>query len=165
MKILSRILKGALAGIAVAASLGVAVAQESKGKIYYLVPTLLDEFQTGSIDAITKFMKDVGYEVVSLDGQNQSTTQLNQIDDVINLKPKAVVLAAVDFDAAKGGIEKMRAAGIPVMIFDRQIVSTPSDFTSVAGTVEIGYIAARITAFGCRLITSSIWFSCVVDWF
>ena len=69
MKILSCILKGALAGIAVAASLGVAVAQELKGKIYYLVPTLLDEFQTGSIDAITKFMKDVGYEVVSLDGR------------------------------------------------------------------------------------------------
>ncbi len=88
-------------------------------------------------------MKDVGYEVVSLDGQNQSTTQLNQIDDVINLKPKAVVLAAVDFDAAKTGIEKMRAAGIPVMIFDRQITSTPSDLTSVAGTVEIGHIAAQ----------------------
>ena len=34
----------------------------NKGKIYYLVPTLLDEFQTGSIDAIDKFMKDVGYE-------------------------------------------------------------------------------------------------------
>ena len=114
------------------------------------MPTLLDEFQTGSIDAITKFMKDVGYEVVSLDGQNQSTTQLNQIDDVINLKPAAVILAAVDFDAAKAGIEKMRAAGIPVMIFDRQIVSTPSDFTSVAGTVEIGHIAADETV---RLLT------------
>jgi ribose transport system substrate-binding protein len=128
----------ALAGLAMSA----AAAQEMKGKIYYFVPTLLDEFQTGSIDAITKFMKDVGYEVVSLDGQNQSTTQLNQLDDVINLKPAAMIVAAVDFDAIKPGIEKARAAGIPVMIFDRQITSTPSDFTSVAGTVEIGRIAA-----------------------
>src|SRR5512145_1515453 len=142
MKVLSGILRGALAAVGIAAAVSVAAAQDSKGTIYYLVPTLLDEFQTGSIDAITKFMKDVGYEVVSLDGQNQSTTQLNQIDDVINLKPAAVILAAVDFDAAKSGIEKMRAAGIPVMIFDRQITSTPSDFTSVAGTVEIGHIAA-----------------------
>ena len=69
---------------------------------------------------------------------------------MINLKPAAVILAAVDFDAAKPGIEKMRAAGIPVMIFDRQIISTPSDFTSVAGTVEIGYIAADETV---RLLT------------
>ena len=87
-------------------------------------------------------MKDVGYEVVSLDGDNKTDTQLNQINDVIELKPAAIILAAVDFDAAKTGIEKMRAAGIPVMIFDRQITSTPSDFTSVAGTVEIGYVAA-----------------------
>jgi ribose transport system substrate-binding protein len=137
-----RVLAGAFLAIGLAATATFAAAQDSKGKIYYLVPTLLDEFQTGSIDAITKFMKDVGYEVVSLDGQNRSDLQLNQIDDVINLKPAAVILAAVDFDAAKTGIEKMRAAGIPVMIFDRQITSTPSDFTSVAGTVEIGHIAA-----------------------
>src|SRR5688500_4215752 len=136
-----RFFAGAVMAIGLAASATAAAAQEVKGQIYYLVPTLLDEFQTGSIDAITKFMKDVGYEVVSLDGQNRSDLQLNQIDDVINLKPAAVILAAVDFDAAKTGIEKMRAAGIPVMIFDRQITSTPSDFTSVAGTVEIGHIA------------------------
>jgi ribose transport system substrate-binding protein len=122
---MKRLWAGALVAAAVAASATLAIAQESKGQIYYLVPTLLDEFQTGSIDAITKFMKDVGYEVVSLDGQNRSDLQLNQLDDVINLKAKAIILAA----------------GIPVMIFDRQITSTPSDFTSVAGTIEIGHIA------------------------
>jgi ribose transport system substrate-binding protein len=95
-------------------------------------------------------MADVGYEVVSLDGQNRADLQLNQIDDVINLKPAAVILAAVAFDAAVGGIEKMRAAGIPVMIFDRQITATPSDFTSVAGTVAMGHIAADETV---RLLT------------
>ena len=126
--------------LAAAAGFGSAFAQ-TKGTIYYLVPTLLDEFQTGSIDAITKFMGDVGYEVTSLDAQNRSDLQLNQVDDVLNLGPAAVILAAVDFDAIKPGIEKLRAAGIPVMIFDRQITSTPSDLTSVAGTVEIGHIA------------------------
>jgi ribose transport system substrate-binding protein len=150
MKTVWRAMKSAIAAIALTAlALGAAAAQ-SKGKIYYLVPTLLDEFQTGSIDAITKFMGDVGYEVVSLDGQNRADLQLNQIDDVINLKPAAVILAAVAFDAAVGGIEKMRAAGIPVMIFDRQITATPSDFTSVAGTVAMGHIAADETV---RLLT------------
>ena len=137
MKRLLRLAATAL--LAVSAATG-AFAQ-SKGTIYYLVPTLLDEFQTGSIDAITKFMGEVGYEVTSLDAQNRSDLQLNQVDDVLNLGPKAVVLAAVDFDAIKPGIEKLRAAGIPVMIFDRQITSTPTDPTSVAGTVESGRIA------------------------
>lgn len=139
----------ALAATVSMAGIGAALAQ-SKGTMYYLVPTLLDEFQTGSIDAIEKFMGDVGYEVVSLDAQNRSDLQLNQVDDVMNLDPTAVILAAVDFDAIKPGIEKLRAAGIPVMIFDRQITSTPSDLTSVAGTVEIGHTAA---AEAVRLLT------------
>ncbi len=131
----------AAAGLAAGVA-GGAAAQE-KGTVYYLVPTLLDEFQTGSVDAITKFMGDVGYSVTSLDAQNRSDLQLNQIDDVVNLDPAAVVLAAVDFDAITPGIERLREAGIPVMIFDRQITSSPSDLTSVAGTIEIGHIAAE----------------------
>ena len=115
---------------------------ESKGKIYYLVPTLLDEFQTESVSAIEKFLKDVGYEVETKNADNKTDLQQSQMNDVILLKPKAIVLAAVDFNALQPSIEKARAAGIPVMIFDRQITATASDFTSVAGTVEIGYVAA-----------------------
>ena len=116
---------------------------QTKGKIYYMVPTLLDEFQTASIDAITKFMKDVGFETVTLNADNKTDLQQSQMNDVINLKPKAIILAAVDFAALAPSIDKARAAGIPVMIFDRQITTTKSDLTSVAGTVEIGYIAAE----------------------
>jgi len=115
---------------------------QSKGQIYYMVPTLLDEFQTESVSAIEKFLRDVGYEPVTLNADNKTDLQQSQMNDVINLKPKAIILAAVDFNALAPSIEKARAAGIPVMIFDRQITSTPSDFTSVAGTVEIGYVAA-----------------------
>ena len=115
---------------------------ETKGKIYYMVPTLLDEFQTESVSAITKFMGDVGYEVVTLNADNKTDLQQSQMNDTILQKPAAIVLAAVDFNALAPSIEKARAAGIPVMIFDRQITSTPSDLTSVAGTVEIGHVAA-----------------------
>ena len=131
------------ASIAIAA-LGVvspAFAQ-SKGKIFYMVPTRLDEFQTESVSAITKFMADVGYEVVSLSAENKTDLQQSQMNDTILQKPAAIILAAVDFNALKPSIEKARAAGIPVMEFDRQITTTPSDLTSVAGTVEIGYVAA-----------------------
>ena len=30
---------------------------QSKGKIYYMVPTLLDEFQTESVSALEKFLE------------------------------------------------------------------------------------------------------------
>jgi ribose transport system substrate-binding protein len=140
---MKRLLRSVLSALAIAAvALASPAWAESKGKIYYMVPTLLDEFQTESVAAIEKFLKDVGYEPVTLNADNKTDLQQSQMNDVINLKPKAIVLAAVDFNALQPSIEKARAGGIPVMIFDRQITATPSDFTSVAGTVEIGYVAA-----------------------
>jgi ribose transport system substrate-binding protein len=127
---------------AAAIGLGSPAFAESKGTIYYMVPTLLDEFQTESVSAIEKFLKGVGYDVVTLNADNKTDLQQSQMNDAILLKPAAIVLAAVDFNALQPSIEKARAAGIPVMQFDRQIKATPSDFTSVAGTVEIGYVAA-----------------------
>lgn len=133
-----------IAGAATLAALALpgAARAEMKGKIYYMVPTLLDEFQTESVSSITKFMADVGYEVITLNADNKTDLQQSQMNDTILLKPAAIILAAVDFNALQPSIEKARAAGIPVMIFDRQITATPSDLTSVAGTVEIGYVAA-----------------------
>jgi ribose transport system substrate-binding protein len=133
---------GGAAAIAALAAGAAPVWAQSKGDIYYMVPTLLDEFQTESVKAIEKFLGDVGYTGKTLNADNKTDLQISQMNDVINLNPKAIVLAAVDFNALQPAIEKARAAGIPVMIFDRQITATPTDFTSVAGTVEIGYVAA-----------------------
>ena len=141
MNRLRRLLTASIA-LAAVGMVNPAYADGSKGKIFYMVPTLLDEFQTESVSAITKFMGDVGYEVVTLNADNKTDLQQSQMNDTILQKPAAIVLAAVDFNALAPSIEKARAAGIPVMIFDRQITSTPSDFTSVAGTIEIGHVAA-----------------------
>jgi len=132
------LLAGALGAGLVA---GPAAAQE-RGTIYYMIPTLLDEFQTESQKAIEQVFGELGYEVVSLDAQNRADTQLNQLEDVINLEPDAIIMNAVDFDAIVPGVEEARAAGIPVLNYDRQIRSTEFELTSVAGTIEIGEIAA-----------------------
>jgi ribose transport system substrate-binding protein len=129
-----------LAGMA--ALLHPAYAQD-KGNVYYMVPTLLDEFQTGSVSALEMFLKQVGYKLTTLNADNKTDLQQSQMNDVIALAPKAIILAAVDFNALAPSVEAARAAGIPVVEFDRQISSTMSDFTSVAGTVEIGYVAAE----------------------
>ena len=89
----------------------------------YFIPTLLDEFQSGSRDAFENVLGAMGYEVTSLDAQNRADLQLNQLEDAINTKPDAIIMNAVDFDAIVPGIEKARAAGIKVLNFDRQIRS------------------------------------------
>jgi ribose transport system substrate-binding protein len=131
-----------LGGALLALAAGQPAAAQDKGTIYYMIPTLLDEFQTESQKAIEGVFGDMGYKVVSLDAQNRADLQLNQLEDVIALKPDAIIMNAVDFDAIVPGIEEARAAGIPVLNYDRQIRSTEFALTSVAGTVEIGRIAA-----------------------
>ena len=116
---------------------------QEKGNVYYMVPTLLDEFQTGSVSALEMFLKQVGYGMTTLNADNKTDLQQSQMNDVIALAPKAIILAAVDFNALAPSVDAARAAGIPVIEFDRQISTTVSDFTSVAGTVEIGYVAAE----------------------
>lgn len=138
-----RLLMSALAVMALAFAWLTPAFAQSKGTVYYLVPTLLDEFQTGSVSALEMFLKQVGYEMKTLNADNKTDAQQTQMNDVIALKPAAIVLAAVDFNALKPSIEAAMAAGIPVVEFDRQITSTPSSFTSVAGTIEIGHVAAE----------------------
>src|SRR5262245_66643326 len=103
MQRLLSLMIGALAVLTIA--LGAPAFADSKGKIYYMVPTLLDEFQTESVKAIEKFLKDVGYEAVTLNADNKADLQQSQMNDVINLKPKAIVLAAVDFNALVPSME------------------------------------------------------------
>jgi ribose transport system substrate-binding protein len=141
---MKRILLSLLGVLAVALALLSPAYAQTKGKVYYLVPTLLDEFQTGSVSALEMFLKQVGYEMQTLNADNKTDVQQSQMNDVIALKPAAIILAAVDFNALKPSIEAAMAAGIPVVEFDRQITSTPSSFTSVAGTIEIGHVAADV---------------------
>ncbi|MBN9309166.1 sugar ABC transporter substrate-binding protein [Devosia sp.] len=140
---MKRILLSVFGVLALALAMLTPAVAQTKGKVYYLVPTLLDEFQTGSVSALETFLKQVGYEMQTLNADNKTDVQQTQMNDVIALKPAAIILAAVDFNALKPSIEAAMAAGIPVVEFDRQITSTPSSFTSVAGTIEIGHIAAE----------------------
>ncbi len=139
---MKRILLALFGVVALAMAMLTPAFAQSKGTVYYMVPTLLDEFQTGSVSALELFLKQVGYDMKTLNADNKTDVQQSQMNDTIALKPAAIILAAVDFNALKPSIEAARAAGIPVVEFDRQITSTMSDFTSVAGTVEIGYVAA-----------------------
>ncbi|MBY5406685.1 sugar ABC transporter substrate-binding protein [Rhizobium leguminosarum] len=132
-----------LLAVTMTAMVSLAAKAQEKGEVYYLIPDSGGPFYPESAKVMSYFLEQVGYKLTTLDATQKSDIQLNQIDNVINLKPKAMVVAAVDFDAVVPGIERARAAGISVMAFDRQISSTKLDLTSVAGTVEIGHNAAE----------------------
>ena len=111
----SLVLGGALSGVVGLALAAQPAAAQEQGTIYYMIPTLLDEFQTESQKAIEAVFGEMGYEVVSLDAQNRADLQLNQLEDVIQLGPDAIIMNAVDFDTIVPGVEQAREAGIPVL--------------------------------------------------
>ena len=65
--------------LAVALALLTPAFAQAKGKVYYMVPTLIDEFQTGSVSALEMFLKQVGYEMTTLNADNK--TDVQQIAD------------------------------------------------------------------------------------
>lgn len=69
--------------------------------------------------------------------------QLSQIDDVVIKKPNAIVFTPVDFKAMGAGVQKMNAAGIPVVnLTDR---SEAGKFVSYVGSsdYELGRVTGR----------------------
>ena len=105
---MKRIVLSAFGVLALALAMLTPAFAQSKGVVYYLVPTLLDEFQTGSVSALEMFLKQVGYEMKTLNADNKTDAQQSQMNDVITLKPAAIILAAVDFNALKPSIEAAR---------------------------------------------------------
>lgn len=113
------------------------------GVVFYLAPNQFDEFQTTASKMIKKYVEEAGYECRQLVAGNEDVSlQLNQLDNAITQKPKAIIIAATDGTAVVDGVEKARAAGIPVIAFDRIISGTKVDFTSVAGCRKMGILAA-----------------------
>jgi len=142
MKNLLRLAAGAFVGTTIAVGASGAIAQD-RGTIVYLIPTLLDEFQTTSQEAVEFVFGEMGFNVETLDANNRADLQLTQFEDALALDPTAVILAAVDFNAVAPGVEAANAAGVPVIVFDRQVRSTEFALTSVSGNVDIGRISGR----------------------
>jgi len=119
------------------------VADDSKGLVYYLLPNLLDEFQTAAEVAVKGAVERVGYTCQVLSAADDVSTQLNQIDIAITQNPKAIIVNAVDGVAICDGVNKARNAGIFVIAYDRLITQTTVDFSSVAGCKKMGIKAAH----------------------
>jgi ribose transport system substrate-binding protein len=118
-------------------------AYAQKGLVFYLSPNQFDEFQTTASKLMAKYVTAAGYECRELVAGNEDVTlQLNQLDTAITQKPKAIIIAACNADAVIDGVQKARAAGIPVIAFDRIISSTKVDFSSVAGCYRMGVLVA-----------------------
>jgi ribose transport system substrate-binding protein len=113
------------------------------GQVFYLSPGLFDEFQAGSKLFLEQYGTEKGYEVQTLNANNNATQQLAQLDDALVQSPVAVIVAAVDTAQMAGSIEKIANAGAVAVAYDRLIPDAQVPFTVSADTVKMGQLGGE----------------------
>lgn len=77
-------------------------------------------FYIAEADGIKKAAADAGVEVVLLSADNNSTQQVNQVNDLITQGVDALIFTAQDATAAAAGVRAANRANIPVIAVDQK---------------------------------------------
>ena len=121
-----------------------ALAQEEEEiNLAAFVPWTEDVWYIAVIEGMTREAEAQGVNIEFYDAGYVVETQVEQFDTAIAKEPDCIILSSVDPHTMIPSVEKARAAGIPVVDYDRPIWDTPLDFLLILDTVDIGRIAAR----------------------
>ncbi len=94
---------------------------KTKGKIGVTCMDLTNPFFKLISNVMAEEAVKVGYEIVSLDGNNDPAKQNSQLADFAAQRFDAIFLNPVDSKAAGEGVKAAHAAGIPVFTYDVQV--------------------------------------------
>ena len=85
------------------------------------MPQLDNDGFKANLIGIKQFAEENGIELIVTDAKATADAQMQQIEDLITKKVKAIVMCPVDSGALAAAVEKAKAAGIPVISFDRNV--------------------------------------------
>lgn len=108
----------------------------SSKKIGLVVSTLNNPFFVTLKEGAEKKAKELGYELVVLDSQNDPAKELSNMEDITTKGVSLVLLNPVDSDAAAASVQVANGASIPVITLDR---------AANAGKVETHIASDNIT--------------------
>ena len=87
-----------------------------------------------------------GVKLLELDSQEDVGKQMSQIEDLIQQDVDLLLIAAIDAEAMVAGVEAANAAGVPVVVYDRDVAG--AEYISFIGgdNVAMGSLAANYIA-------------------
>ena len=89
-------------------------------KIGMVVSTLNNPFFVTMKDGATKKAKELGYDLVVLDSQNDASKERSNVDDLLQQGVSALIINPTDSDAVGNSIKTANDKKIPVLTVDRQ---------------------------------------------
>lgn len=118
LKLLSLTIAGAL----MVGSLTGCTTQKSSNdkKLGMVLSTLNNPFFVSMKEGAEKKAKEMGYDLVVLDSQNDSTKERSNVEDLIQQGVAALMINPTDSDAVKNSIQVANDKKIPVITLDRE---------------------------------------------
>lgn len=96
---------------------------QSGGKTFGVTYWIESDFFKTVADSITEAAEAEGNKTVVVDAQQDSTKQIQIVEDFIAQDVDAVFLNPVDRDAIEPALQKLKEAGIPVINFDASVAN------------------------------------------
>ncbi|AKA71323.1 ribose ABC transporter substrate-binding protein RbsB [Clostridium scatologenes] len=117
--------------------------QGGKKKIGMVISTLNNPFFVTMKDGATKKAKELGYDLVVVDSQNDATKERSNVDDLVQQGVSALIINATDSDAVGNSIKVANDKKIPVITVDRQANSGTVVTHIASDNVKGGKMAAE----------------------
>src|SRR5881227_2299282 len=132
----------ALAGLAAAASMGGALAQD-KATIGIAMPTKSSARWIDDGNNMVKVLKERGYRTDLQYAEDDIPNQLAQIENMITKGAKVLVIAAIDGTTLSDALQKAADKGIKVIAYDRLIKNSKNvDYYATFDNFEVGVLQA-----------------------
>ena len=137
-KILGTIL---CAAMAVTALTGCAGAGSGKTKVGVSMPTKSLQRWNQDGDNMKKELEAAGYEVDLQYANDDVSTQLSQVENMVNNGCKVIVIAAIEGSSLGSALDKAEAKNIPVIAYDRLLMDSATvDYYATFDNYKVGTI-------------------------
>lgn len=111
-------------------------------KLGFAVSTLNNPFFVAMRSGVLQEAKALGVNVIVDDGNNDASTQLNQVQDLIQQNVSAIILNPTDSQGLSGAVKLANKAHIPVITLDRSVTSGKVSVFIASNSVIAGKMAA-----------------------
>jgi ribose transport system substrate-binding protein len=112
--------------------------QPGEGTIYYLAMIGNNVWEVYAAQTFERYAKELGYEFKAINAENSADNQVNQLNSIMSLKPKAVMLKSVDVTLIADTAQKAVESGVPVITFDGSISTGKISLNVDVGLVKYG---------------------------
>ena len=123
---------------------GGSVLAQSKGLVAVSMPTKSSSRWIADGDNMVRSLKEKGYSADLQYAEDDIPNQLAQIENMLNKRPKVLVIAAIDGTTLSDVLQKAADRGVKVIAYDRLIRGTKNvDYYATFDNFQVGVLQAN----------------------